>query len=92
MLVWAGWIDCNILLENIPQKGRIAIVENGNIIETKDIIEKVSIADTIWISDINNREWLFDVLLCVKKLEKEFTLDEVYSFEVALSHITSNEQ
>ncbi len=83
----AGWTGCNILLSEIPQNGRISIVENGNIISKDNVIKQVSIADSLFVADINKRGWLFDVLSCVEKLGDEFTLTEMYSFDKALCEL-----
>lgn len=83
----AGWTGCNILLEEIPQKGRISIVENGNVMPKKDIVQKVSVANALFVADINSRGWLLDVLSCVEKLEMEFTLEEMYAFDNGLSKL-----
>lgn len=83
----AGWVGCNILLNHIPQTGKIFFVRDGRI-ESK---EKV-LADwkkTLFLreeKDINAKGWLLDVLMCVDKLgSKGFSLDEMYKFENALS-------
>ena len=83
----AGWTGCNILLSEIPQKGRISIVENGNVASKNEIMKQVAIADSLFVADINKRGWLFDVLACVEKLDDEFTLLEMYLFEDELSRL-----
>jgi type II restriction enzyme len=83
----AGWIGCNIILQNIPQSGKIFYVQNGKIENKKIVIEK-------WYKTLFLREpkradlkgWILDVIGCIDKLGKdEFTLDEIYSFEKHLS-------
>jgi len=83
----AGWIGCNILLQSIPQTGKIFFVRNKQI-EPK---EKV-FADwkkTLFLreeKEISVKGWLLDIMRCVDKLgKKEFTLDEAYAFEGMLS-------
>ena len=83
----AGWTGCNILLSEIPQKGRISIVENGNVASKNEIMKRVAVADSLFVADINKRGWLFDVLSCVEKLDDDFTLMEMYSFDGALSKL-----
>lgn len=85
----AGWIGCNILLQNIPQTGKIFFVRDKQI-EPK---EKV-LADwkkTLFLreeKEISSKGWLLDIMRCVDKLgKKEFSLDEVYGFENELSRL-----
>ena len=83
----AGWIGCNILLQSIPQTGKIFFIKDRQV-EPK---EKV-LADwkkTLFLreeKEISAKGWLLDVMRCIDKLgKKEFTLDEVYAFENELS-------
>lgn len=83
----AGWTGCNILLSEIPQKGRISIVKNGHIASKNDVLKQVTVSNSLFITDMNKRGWLLDVLSCVEKLDSEFTLAEMYSFDNALSKL-----
>ncbi len=83
----AGWIGCNILLQSIPQTGKIFYVRNG-VVEPK---EKV-LAEwqrTLFLreeKEISAKGWLLDVMRCIEKLEKrEFILDDIYALEKELS-------
>ena len=81
----AGWIGCNIDVSSIPESGKLYIVKNGQE-ENKDIV----------ISNFNKmlflrkskgelRGWLLDMLKCIELLDKkEFSLDEMYCFEIIL--------
>lgn len=81
----AGWVGCNILLNTIPVTGRIPIVENGEEHDKEEILQRVSIANTLLVRDINARGWLFDVLSCVESINGNiFTLSEMYSFDSKL--------
>ena len=78
----AGWIGCNILLEKIPQQGRIDIISRGSIANKDRVVTKVRQSDSLRIANINNRGWLFDILICINKFcDNEFTLKELYDFE-----------
>lgn len=83
----AGWVGCNILLQSIPQTGKIFFVRNSRV-EPKDSVLK-NWQKTLFLRDekeINAKGWLLDVMNCVEKLgNKEFSLDEVYAFENLLS-------
>ena len=83
----AGWVGCNILLQNIPESGKIFFVKNKTI-EQKDRV-LAEWRKTLFLREerkITAKGWLLDVMMCVEKLgHKEFSLDDVYRFENALS-------
>jgi len=82
----AGWIGSNILLEQIPQSGKIFIVRNGQI-EPKDTVL------SLWNRTLflrhqaqDARGWLIEVMKCIEAIGKnEFQLEDVYAFEDRLS-------
>lgn len=83
----AGWVGCNILLQSIPQTGKIFFIKDKRV-EPK---EKVL---TGWQKTLFLREeketkakgWLLDIMMCIDKLgRKDFSLDDVYAFENELS-------
>lgn len=78
----AGWVGCNILIDKIPEQGKIRIISNGEISEKDKIISKVHTSNKLAIKNIQNRGWLFDVLNCVNDIDNLlFDLDDVYKFE-----------
>lgn len=78
----AGWVGCSILLNTIPETGKIPIIENGREHDKEEILQRVSIANALQIRDMNARGWLFDVLSCVENINgTSFTLSEIYRFE-----------
>lgn len=78
----AGWIGCNILIEKIPEQGKINIISNGEVIDINKVIYKVNRSNQLETKDMNCRGWLIDILNCVNQiLSKSFTLDEMYQFE-----------
>jgi len=83
----AGWVGCNILLNSIPQTGKIFFVKNG-IVESKNKVLS-EWKKTLFLreeKEIGAKGWLLDVMSCIDKLEnKEFSLSEVYAFENELS-------
>lgn len=80
----AGWVGCNILIDKIPEQGRIHIISGGRVSDTESVLSKVKKGLELETVDINGRGWLFDVLNCVNALPKQFTLNEVYEFESVL--------
>lgn len=82
----AGWIGCNIIVNQIPKEGKIYIVKE----EMEQSIEKIitSIHRTEFISSykINARGWILDILNCIDRLPQQvFTLNQMYSFIDELS-------
>lgn len=89
----AGWIGCNILIDQIPKQGRIDIISNGEIINIDHVVNTVSRSNLLETKDINARGWLMDVLNCVNKIASPFfTLEEMYKFENVLHirHLKNN--
>ena len=83
----AGWVGCNILLQSIPQTGKIFFVKNRQIEPKEKVLTEWQ--KTLFLreeKEIIAKGWLLDVMNCVEKLgKKEFSLDEVYAFENFLS-------
>jgi type II restriction enzyme len=83
----AGWIGCNILLQNIPQVGKIFIVKNRHV-EPKDKVLR-EWQKTLFLREeqgASAKGWLLDVMNCIETLgNKDFSLNEVYGFEELLS-------
>jgi len=83
----AGWIGCNILLQSIPQTGKIFFVKNRQIEPKENAITNWQ--KTLFLreeKEISAKGWLLDVMNCIEKLQKkEFSLNEVYPFEKLLN-------
>ena len=81
----AGWVGCNILLENIPNSGKIYYVKNS-IIQNKEMIienwHKMNFLKTT--HNLQSKGWLLDILKCIDNLNKEFTLQDIYRYETYL--------
>ncbi len=79
----AGWVGCNILLNTIPNSGKIYYVKNGKE-ESKDkILEEWN--KTLFLKGLNNiqtKGWLLDIINCIDKIKKpNFSLADMYKFE-----------
>lgn len=83
----AGWVGCNILLQSIPQSGKIFFVKNHKVESRKEVIANWQ--KTLFLRDekeLSAKGWLLDIMNSVEKFkDKEFTLDEVYAFESGLA-------
>jgi type II restriction enzyme len=89
----AGWIGSKILLDRVPDSGKIHIVQSS-VIRPKELV----LADwqkTLFLrkESPETRGWLLDVMKCVESLGKrEFTLDEVYAFDSHLGDLYPGNQ
>jgi type II restriction enzyme len=82
----AGWIGSKILLNQIPQSGKIFIVRDGKIESKKSVLDQWS--KTLFLRDQpqDARGWLIEVMKCVDAIGKnEFQIEDVYAFENRLS-------
>ncbi|MCF7820328.1 MAG: restriction endonuclease [Candidatus Pacebacteria bacterium] len=90
----AGWVGCNILLQDIPESGKIFYIKNGKP-ENKEIIVS-NWQKTLFLRETRNQElkgWILDVMRCIDRLgKKEFSLQEVYKFEEYLKNKHPNNQ
>jgi len=83
----AGWIGSNILLQKIPQIGKIFLVHQQKVEPKEKVLAEWK--KTLFLreeKEISARGWLLDVMRCIEKLGKrDFTLEDVYAFEKELS-------
>ena len=89
----AGWIGSKILLDRVPESGKIHIVQNC-VVRPKDVVLE-EWQRTLFLRDqsLETRGWLLDVMKCVESLGKrDFTLEEMYSFERKLSALYPGNQ
>lgn len=82
----AGWVGCNIVMNNIPEFGKIFYVQNGISKSKDEVLERWNKTEFVkGTHNIEAKGWLLDVLLCVERIKKkEFSLDDVYAFEAYL--------
>ena len=84
----AGWIGSHIRLDRVPASGKIYIVRDG-LPQPKELVLS-QWAKTLFLREtgLEARGWLIEVMKCVEALGKqEFSLEDVYVFEGALSGI-----
>ena len=78
----AGWIGCNIVIDKIPEQGKISIILDGNVTNMDFVIDKVNKSSKLEAKYLHSRGWIMDILNCVNRVESEiFNLDEIYAFE-----------
>jgi len=81
----AGWIGCNILLDQIPSTGKIYLVRNGELQNKKGVLEIW--AKTVFLENQKQdvRGWLIEIMKLIEKIPTEnFNLSEMYRFEKPL--------
>ncbi len=79
----AGWIGCNILLETIPQSGKIFYIKDSKVQSKNEIVDNWN--KTIFLKEnknLDSRGWILDIIKCIEKMDKKnFSLSEIYQFE-----------
>lgn len=85
----AGWIGCNIVLQSIPETGKIFFIKNKQIEPKGKVLAEWK--KTLFLreeKEISAKGWLLDVMRCIDKLgKKEFLLDDIYAFENELDKL-----
>ena len=85
----AGWIGCNIVLQSIPETGKIFFIKNKQIEPKEKVLAEWK--KTLFLreeKEISAKGWLLDVMRCIDKLgKKEFLLDDIYAFENELDKL-----
>jgi type II restriction enzyme len=78
----AGWIGCNILLQNIPSSGKIFLIKDGTIESKRTVLGNWSKTSFLANQKKESRGWLIEMLKIIDTIpSNEFKLSEVYSFE-----------
>jgi type II restriction enzyme len=89
----AGWVGSNILLNRVPESGKIHIVRNSLIRSKEAVLAEWQKTLFLRNESAETRGWLLDVMKCVESLGKrDFTLDEVYAFERHLGDLYPGNQ
>lgn len=84
----AGWIGCNIDLSQVPSKGRIFLVQNGQVKDPEKVTKEFKQSLFLRKNSLSSRGWTIEILNCIDKIEgSEFTLEDMYRFEDDLKSI-----
>ena len=82
----AGWVGCNIVMNRIPEVGKVFYVRNREILERSTIIE--TWGRTTFLrreTSLEARGWALEILRIIQSLNvSEFTLQRMYEFETQL--------
>jgi type II restriction enzyme len=78
----AGWVGCNILLQNIPSTGKIFLIKDGIVENKQSVLNNWSKTSFLSSQRKESRGWLIEMLKIIDRIpSKEFKLSEAYSFE-----------
>lgn len=79
----AGWMGSNILFSKIPEVAKIFYVQNGDIKEKNEVLEKWEKINFFKeVKQTKSKGWILDIMNIIDSFnKKEFTLEEVYAFE-----------
>lgn len=83
----SGWIGCNILFNQIPEIGKIKIIENRNIFDKVEIIKNWKKAHFIAqdTTDVMSRAWIIEIVKCIEiNNSTYFMLRDIYKYEASL--------
>lgn len=84
----AGWIGCNILLNQVPVIGRISVVEEQRARAKELVLDQWQRLSFLENEAVAGRGWLIEVMRCVELIgQADFTLAEVYAFEDRLARL-----
>jgi len=83
----AGWVGCNIILDKVPESGKIYYIKDGNSLTKKEV--SINWKKTLFLQEtksLTNKGWLLDTLICLDKIKSTtFSLNEIYSFAPTLA-------
>ena len=87
----AGWVGCNIILDNVPPDGRINVIKDGVVCPKDDVRERFQRSRGLSNIETSTRGWVLDLLTVLRSLNKtEFSLSEAYNFEDQLATLHPN--
>ncbi|MBL0717989.1 MAG: restriction endonuclease [Alphaproteobacteria bacterium] len=80
----AGWTGCNILINRIPDSGKIYYIRS-TIMENQSDISRQFQKTLFLREDTELRGWNLDIMNCIDSIKsEEFDLGDIYKFENAL--------
>ena len=89
----AGWVGCNIVLDRIPQAGRIFLLKDRVTVPPALVREQWERTRFLRDTALETRGWLIEVLKAVEDVGRAtFTLDDVYAAEARLQALYPHNQ
>lgn len=87
----AGWTGCNILLERIPDVGKIFYIRDGAVMPRKSILTQWQRTLFLRSARSDARGWLIEVMKRLDRFgQRPFGIEDVYSFAGELSRLYPN--
>jgi len=81
----AGWVGCNIDISKVTELGKVFLVKNTQIIDSKIVNESFNKTLFLRTKSKETKGWILDIMNCIDAIHKEsFSLDEIYKFEKKL--------
>lgn len=80
----SGWEGCNIILNEIPNSAKIPIIINGEERNRKDVVKEYNKVYSLQSTSVEGRGWIFDTISCIEKLDRDFSLQQMYAFAESL--------
>jgi len=78
----AGWVGCNIKLQEIPNSGKIYIIKDGRSMDKENVVAEYEKSKRLRTDNIEARGWTLDILTCVDRIKsRRFSLKDIYGFE-----------
>jgi type II restriction enzyme len=88
----SGWVGSNILLDRVPQFGKIFVIKQKEILDKEKVL--LDWKKTLFLheeKDISAKGWLIDIIRCIESMGKqEFGLKDIYQFEEKLKSLHPN--
>ena len=85
--VGAGGVACIIVLDKIPVHARIPVIQEGAVRPKQAVREDYQRLCPLETLKVEKRGWTLDVLQVQSLKKLEFSLQDVYQFEKALSRL-----
>lgn len=85
----AGWVGCNILLDHIPESGKVYFIRDGIQAPHQYVLDKWK--EMLFLRQehkLSAKGWLLDIIFVIEKIGKtEFTLNDIYKYESELADL-----
>lgn len=81
----AGWIGCNILLNGIPESGKIHFIKNSQPLDRSKVLSEWKKTEFLSEQERESRGWTIEIMKVLDKIHStRFDLKEVYQYEKLL--------
>ena len=88
----AGWVGCNILLSNVPNEGKIPLINDTQITAASLVRRKFRQYQELQGIEWHLRGWTLDVLRAARAIGPNFTLKQIYAQEAELLRLHPRNQ